>query len=107
MVSNTANRPSLNDYWTDVFGPLDQMKGSKHDLFALAEKVAPADRPRLYQWCGRQDGMFEQNQKMRDHLSKLGYNLTWEESDGVHTWKYWDEKIQDVLAWLPIGKEDR
>lgn len=107
MVRNTANRPSLNSYWTDVFGPLDEMKGSKHDLFALAEKVKPESRPHLYQWCGRQDGMFDQNIDMRNHLIKLGYDLKFVESDGIHTWQYWDEKIQDVLAWLPFGKEDR
>jgi S-formylglutathione hydrolase FrmB len=23
-------------------------------------------------------------------------------SPGAHDWAYWDAKIQDVLAWLPL-----
>ena len=43
---------------------------------------------------------------MRDHLNALGYELTYEESPGDHQWKYWDQKVQTVLNWLPLGKED-
>ena len=48
----------------------------------------------------------KQNVKMKKHLTKLGYELTYEESPGDHQWKYWDEKIQTVLKWLPIEKEE-
>ena len=41
---------------------------------------------------------------LRDHLRAKGYDLTYEESPGDHQWKYWDEKIQTVLSWLPISK---
>ena len=27
------------------------------------------------------------------------------ERPGDHQWKYWDEKIQTVLQWLPIEKK--
>ena len=30
---------------------------------------------------------------------EAGYQLTSEASAGDHQWKYWDEKIQDVLRW--------
>ena len=33
-------------------------------------------------------------------LKELGYDLTFEHSPGDHQWKYWDAKIQDVLAWM-------
>lgn len=42
--------------------------------------------------------------RLRDHLRAKGYDLTYEESPGDHQWKYWDEKIQTVLSWLPISK---
>ena len=38
--------------------------------------------------------------------SIAGYDLTYEESPGDHQWKYWDQKVQTVLNWLPLGKED-
>ena len=37
-------------------------------------------------------------------MRKLGYDLTCEESEGDHQWKYWDAKIQDVLRWW-LGTE--
>ena len=38
--------------------------------------------------------------KMRDALMKNGYDLTYEESHGDHSWRYWDDKIRTVLKWL-------
>ncbi len=38
-------------------------------------------------------------------MAKLGYNLTYEESPGDHSWQYWDAKIQTVLDWLPLNTE--
>ena len=37
----------------------------------------------------------------------MGLPLTWEESSGTHAWQHWDEKIQTVLDWLPLGKEEK
>ena len=80
--------------------------GSENDLFYLAEKLKESGKPlpKMYQWCGTEDFLYEDNLKMRDHLRKLGYDLTYEESPGDHQWKYWDEKIQTVINWLPIAK---
>jgi putative tributyrin esterase len=93
-------RPTL---WGDVFGPADQVAGSDNDLFALAERrKAQGDMPKIFQWCGTADFLYEDNLRFRDHATKLGYDLTYQESPGDHNWKYWDEKIQDVLQWLPL-----
>ena len=93
------------DLWTNIFGPLEYCKGGDNDLFALAEKRAEkGNMPRVYQWCGTEDFLYKHNVDFRDHLLKLGYDLTYEEGPGDHQWKYWDEKIQRVLEWLPIKK---
>lgn len=96
----------LNPLIQGVFGDLDKMEGSENDLFYLAEKLKESGKPlpKMYQWCGTEDFLYQDNLKMRDHLRKLGYDLTYEESPGDHQWKYWDEKIQTVLNWLPIQK---
>ena len=97
------------DYWRCVFGPADQVKGSFNDLFAAAEELKDSPlRPDVYMWCGTEDFLIDQNRRMRDHLTKLGYSLRYEESPGNHQWKYWDEKIQTVLDWLipADGKEE-
>lgn len=93
-------------FWKTVFGPADQIDGSDNDLFALAEKLKASGKPmpKIYMWCGTEDFLYKQNIKMRDHLKKLGYDVTYEESPGDHQWKYWDQKIQTVLDWLPLKK---
>jgi S-formylglutathione hydrolase FrmB len=102
-----------NEAWLaamrDVFGDLDKVHGSKHDLFALAEKVARSKtRPRLFQYCGASDFLHADNLRFRDfirNLRNLPFDLTYEEDSGDHTWGYWDAVIQKVLAWLPLKKE--
>ena len=103
----TSNLGSAHaDLFFDIFGPVDQLRGSDNDLFAVAERLSrrPEAMPRVYMWCGTEDFLYQSNVRMRDHLRALGYDLTYEESPGDHQWKYWDEKIQTVLAWLPIAR---
>ena len=84
-----------------IFGSVEQLEGSDNDLFALAERLAAGKKalPRLYAWCGTEDFLYQGNLKAWEHMKKLGYSLTCEESAGDHQWKYWDAKIQDILRW--------
>ena len=96
-----------DDMWLagmrNIFGDLEKVPGSKHDLFKLAEKVAAETiKPRLYQCCGTEDFLHADNIRFRDHLRSLPLDLTYEESPGVHEWGYWDTMIQHFLAWLPV-----
>jgi putative tributyrin esterase len=84
-----------------VFGDLNKVPGSKHDLFALAKKAAKAPvKPRLYQCCGTEDELHPDNVRFREAVHKLPLDLTYEEGPGEHNWAYWDEMIQHVLAWM-------
>lgn len=89
----------------NVFGDVKKIKGSENDLFHLAEEFAELDgpKPRLYQCCGTEDFIYRDNVKFRDHACKLGLDLTYEEAPGTHNWGFWDEWIQRVLQWLPLG----
>ncbi|MBQ8953477.1 MAG: esterase family protein [Clostridia bacterium] len=89
-------------YWDTVFGPAEGIKGSFNDLFAAATELKASGKPLpdVFMWCGTEDGLYPANIAMRDHLNKLGYNLTYTESPGDHQWKYWDEQIQNVLKWI-------
>lgn len=84
-----------------IFGSEEQIKGSENDLFALAGRLAAEKKklPRLYAWCGKEDFLYQDNLKAWEYVKKLGYDLTCKESEGDHQWKYWDNKIKDVLFW--------
>ncbi|MFC4779224.1 alpha/beta hydrolase [Paenibacillus sp. GCM10023252] len=86
--------------------------GSVAGESATGESVAVAGSsmaggklPMLYQCCGTEDFLYGHNVAFRDACLAAGtFELTYEEGPGNHEWGYWDRKIQDVLAWLPIRR---
>lgn len=100
-VRNDPNSKAWIAEMRTVFGDLRKVPGSRNDLFALARKAARAPvRPRLYQCCGTEDFLYDDNIRFRDHVRKLPLDLTYEEGPGEHNWEYWDEMIQHVLRWM-------
>ncbi|MGI6200254.1 MAG: alpha/beta hydrolase [Christensenellales bacterium] len=95
-----------NSLWEDIFGPREGVPGSDNDLFTLVDRLAASgqEKPMLYQWCGTEDFLYQDNVQFRDFMAGKGFDYTYEQSPGVHAWEYWDEKIQTVLSWLPIKK---
>ncbi len=86
-----------------IFGE-DSIKGSDNDLLWLLEKCDKMEepKPKLYQCCGTEDFLYEQNSVFRQTCEKMSFDYTYEEGPGTHDWAYWDAKIQDVLTWLPL-----
>jgi putative tributyrin esterase len=99
--------------WVDecknIFGESSAEAGDPNDLFFLAERLAESGRvrPMLYQWCGTEDFLYEDNLRFRDHAKTMGLELHYEEAPGTHEWVYWDQQIQKVLAWLPLQNNIR
>ena len=90
------------DSMQSIFGDLESVPGSSHDLFTLAQQVSRSEiKPRLFQYCGTEDFLHADNLRFRDFLRTLPLDLTYSEGPGDHTWGYWDATIQKVLAWLP------
>jgi len=56
--------------------------------------------PKLYMWCGTEDALIRINRKYHDLLTELGVDHRYEESEGDHSWKWWDLHIQDALRYL-------
>lgn len=95
-----AHDPAGAAFFKTIFGANEEATGSFNDLVTAAQELPAKIRPKIYMWCGTEDFLYEQNTFMRDHLTGLGYDLTYEESPGDHQWKYWDEKIRRVLEWI-------
>lgn len=91
-----------NRFWTDIFGPRENFEGSENDLEALAAKRAAdgSPMPVVYQCCGTEDFLYQDNLKMRDCLLSLGYDLTYKEYSGWHAWHFWDQQIRPIVHWL-------
>jgi S-formylglutathione hydrolase FrmB len=90
----------------NIFGDLDKFDGSNNDLFYLARQLAVSGKPqpRLFQCCGTEDFLYDQNQRFLALAQSLDLDLTYEEGPGAHEWSYWDRMIQRVLGWLGLEK---
>ncbi|MBO6053364.1 MAG: esterase family protein, partial [Clostridia bacterium] len=97
-----------NTFFTDIFGPIDDFAGSVNDLFHMAEvrKNDGSPLPKLYIDCGQSDFLLHDNHRMRDCLTALGYDVTYREPDGAHTWGFWDREIQNVLTFIDAYRKE-
>lgn len=88
-----------------IFGKKN-IENTPDDLLWLLQEAdrLSGPKPLLYQCCGTEDFLYTDNQAFRKACAKTSLSLTYEEGPGGHEWGYWDTKIQDVLAWLPLGK---
>ena len=91
----------------NIFGDAMAVAGSINDLYAQSELCAKNGvvLPKLFMTCGTSDFLYEENQTFRRHLEKLKIEFTYDEGPGTHEWGYWDQKIQQIIRWLPIRRE--
>ena len=87
-----------------IFGKDATIKDTEADLFCLARRLAASGKsiPKLYQYCGDQDFLWQDNLRFRGMARRLRLPLTWRQDDGNHGWRYWDRQIEQVLDWLPL-----
>ncbi|HAP8594584.1 TPA: esterase family protein [Enterococcus faecium] len=89
-------------FWEGIFGPLDQIEGSKNDPQYLLKELVKSGKPvpRFYMACGESDFLYQANQEMVSAMQEQGLAVTFEQGPGDHNWIFWDQWIQLALAWL-------
>jgi S-formylglutathione hydrolase FrmB len=85
-----------------VFGGVP-IAGTANDLLWLLDGTPAATLPALYLCCGTGDPLLEDNVRFADACRANDVAITAEFGAGEHEWGYWDARIQDVLAWLPLA----
>ncbi|MCQ2566517.1 MAG: esterase family protein [Clostridia bacterium] len=84
----------------NVFGdPVEIPDDDRLDKLALKQAENP-NRPKVFIGCGTEDSLYKENLQFRKMLEDLGYDVTYRESSGEHSWNFWDEYIQYVLEWM-------
>lgn len=95
--------------WRGIFGfdlaSTADLKGSAHDLFAIAEQnhANGTPFPHMYLWCGEGDSLVVSNRDFSALLGKLGVPHRYDESEGNHHWQWWDLHIGTAMDYL-LGK---
>lgn len=109
-ISDLKGGDDVIPEWRGIFGfELDtnkQLRGTRHDVFALAEenKQKGLPFPTLYLWCGTEDFLLEQNRSFHAHLERLGVSHCYEEASGNHAWLWWDRHVQRAMDVMLGGK---
>lgn len=108
-IDGGRDKPENRFYlpFTLAFGEDGNIKGTENDIPALLRKVRGTKvKPRLFQCCGTEDELYENNLRLRDIALGLDFDFTYEEGPGAHVWEYWDANIKRVLEWLGIEKNN-
>ena len=89
------------DYYTSVFGPLDQLEESRNNPEKQIKELLKNGKtiPDLYMACGTEDFLLEENRAFRDFLAEKGVSLCYKESPGIHDWKFWNEYLDKGIRW--------
>ena len=96
-------RPCDIAEWGSLFGyeltSPDDLGGSEHDLFTLATQAKDKglSLPRIAMWCGQSDSLLRVNRDFDCHLTALDVPHTYEESEGDHSWRWWDLHLPRLL----------
>lgn len=84
-----------------IVGDRDPSDGDD-DLRRLLDRADTSELAALHLCCGTEDVLIGDNLALRDRLVAAGIPVTTDFGPGAHDWAYWDARIQDVLAWLPL-----
>ena len=95
-------RPEDPRMFERIFGNTGPV-GGPDDLHWLLDRADAATLPALYVCCGTEDALIDDNRAFADAAAAAGIPLQTSFGPGAHDWAYWDTRIQDVLAWLPLG----
>jgi putative tributyrin esterase len=94
-------RPEDPRLYERCFGDRD-VAGTADDLLALLRTADASSLPRLFVCCGTGDELVDDNVRFCEAAAAAGIPVTADLGPGDHDWAYWDARIQDVLAWLPL-----
>ncbi len=106
-LSGVMNIGFIKRWQEDVEFLGGRLEGSENDILLTAKKLAESGDilPKLYQWCGFDDVLYNDNLAAEKLFLSLGFELTSVFTEGSHNWGCWDEQIKNVLKWLPTCKK--
>lgn len=90
------------DYYTSVFGRLDQLENSDNNPEYLIKKLKEENIqiPKIYMACGTEDFLLEENRAFYKFLTDEQVDVTYIEGPGAHTWEFWNAYLEPSIKWL-------
>jgi S-formylglutathione hydrolase FrmB len=95
----------------NIFGDPENFYNSTNDLVYLIRQLdkKTSAKPALYQCCGSEDFLIQQNRDFNDLIKKeiTSIRHTYKEMPGIHNWFYWNKALPDVLEFFGFSGEER
>ena len=106
ILENLNNKDKVRNvaFEESCFGPLEEAAKTDKNPRVLVEQLVKekVELPHIYLACGTEDGLIGVNRDYRDMFRENGFDLTYYEGPGTHSWDFWDQEIKKVLDWLPL-----
>ena len=90
------------DYYCSTFGELSKLDTSPNNpAFLLKElKVSGSRIPPLFQVCGTEDFLIENNRAFRRFLEAEAAPAVYYEGPGAHEWDFWNQYVETAITFL-------
>jgi S-formylglutathione hydrolase FrmB len=90
------------DYYRFTFGDLSKLEVSENNPEYLVKKRKNEGRgiPPLFMACGTEDFLLQENRSFHEFLVNEKVDVTYEESEGIHDWKFWDKYLEPSIQWM-------
>lgn len=92
-----ALRPEFRAKLVEVFGSDANPTRVENDVFRLLDQPGHQHYPLFYLACGSGDFFLETNRAFVQQLSSRKIAYEYHETEGGHTWEYWDASLAPLL----------
>lgn len=101
LASEQSPGSTFYDLFRNIFGEDMHIRNTEHDLLHVLETFqGRADTlPKLYQYCGRADFLYGENQTFLKKARELGVDITYAENGGGHEWPEWNDQMAAFIDW--------
>ena len=89
------NLSCLNEFEA-IFGKHYDLTNSMENPMFLLDQIGPV-KPKILQYCGTEDYLYDCNQTFRKKIEGLGFDYTYHEESGGHEWNFWDRNIKRAI----------
>ena len=104
-VTNAFDDKVVSATFCAAFGE-DEVKAEDDPIRLLESRIAEGKKiPKIIQYEGKQDFLYEMNRTFCDKAKELGAELIYEEWEGEHNWKFWDRAIEKALDVFPLKNQ--
>ncbi len=88
-------------YWEGIFGPLEDLPGSKNDPDTwMNDSSLKVEKPKIFMATGKSDPLLLAGELYAEKLIQKDFPAEFHVGKGAHEWVFWDEWIQHGLDWL-------